>query len=76
MRTACRNADLPEPQFEEYQGFRVIFQKDVYTEEYLKKLGLNERQIKAVMYVKEKRKITNKEYRRYVGLKRGKPLMI
>ena len=28
----------------------------------LKKLGLNERQIKAVMYVKQKDKITNKEY--------------
>ncbi len=28
----------------------------------LLKTGLNERQIKAVMYVKEKRKITNREY--------------
>ena len=28
----------------------------------MQKLGLNERQIKAVMYVKEKGKITNKEY--------------
>jgi ATP-dependent DNA helicase RecG len=28
----------------------------------LQKLGLNERQIKAVIYVKEKGKITNKEY--------------
>ena len=62
MRNACVKAGLPEPQFEEYQGFRVIFRKDIYTEEYLNKLGLNERQIKAVMYVKEKGKITNKEY--------------
>ena len=31
-------------------------------EEYLHNLGLNERQIKAVMYVKEKGKITNKKY--------------
>ncbi|MFQ6056642.1 MAG: DeoR family transcriptional regulator, partial [Methanosarcinales archaeon] len=46
-----------------YQGFRVIFRKDIYTEEYMGKLGLNERQIKAIMYVKEKGKITNKEYR-------------
>jgi len=31
-------------------------------EEYLRSLNLNERQIKAVMYVKEKGQITNKEY--------------
>jgi len=62
MRKACSKAGLPEPQLEEYQGFRVIFRKDIYTEEYLRKMGLNERQIKAVMYVKEKGKIANKEY--------------
>ena len=62
MCKACSKAGLPEPQFEEYQGFRVIFRKDIYTEEYLRKMGLNERQIKAVMYVKEKGKIANKEY--------------
>ncbi|MEA2055713.1 MAG: transcriptional regulator, partial [Candidatus Thermoplasmatota archaeon] len=37
--------------------------KDVYTGDYLLDMGLNERQVKAVMYVKEKRRITNKEYR-------------
>jgi len=44
-------------------GFSVYFNKDIYTEEYLRKKGLNERQVKAVMFVKEKGKITNKEYR-------------
>lgn len=39
-----------------------MFRKDVYDEEYLRSLNLNERQIKAVMYVKEKGQITNKEY--------------
>ena len=39
------------------------FYKDIYNEENLRKMGLNERQIKAVLYVKEKGKITNKEYR-------------
>ena len=43
-------------------GFSVRFYKDIYTEENLKKMGLNERQIKGVLYVKEKGKITNKEY--------------
>ena len=54
MRNACIQAGLPEPQFEEQQGFRVIFTKDRYTEEYLKGLGCNDRQIKAVVYAKEK----------------------
>ena len=40
----------------------VLLRKDIYTEDYLRKLGLNERQIKAVLYVKEKGNITNKEY--------------
>ncbi|HHV80504.1 TPA: hypothetical protein GXX44_02310 [bacterium] len=30
--------------------------------ENLRKMGLNERQVKAVMYVKEKGRITDKEY--------------
>ena len=59
---SLRKAGLPEPQFESRSGFRVWFYKDIYTEESLRKIGLNERQIKAVMYVKEKGKITNKDY--------------
>lgn len=39
-----------------------------FTEENLRKLGFNERQVKAVLYVKEKGKITNKEYREITGL--------
>jgi len=70
MQRACKKAGLPEPHFEEYQGFRVIFRKDIYTEEYLHNLGLNERQIKAVMYVKEKGRITNKEYQELTKISR------
>ncbi|MGC8654049.1 MAG: ATP-binding protein [Candidatus Kryptoniota bacterium] len=59
----CKKSGLPEPEFkEEFGGFSVYFYKDIYTEENLRKMGLNERQIKAVLYVKEKGKITNKEY--------------
>jgi len=64
MRTACTQAGLPEPHFEEYQGFRVIFLKDIFTEEYLNELGCNDRQIKAVVYVKERERITNNDYQR------------
>ena len=59
----CKQNGLPSPEFKEvFGGFSVIFRKDIYTEEYLHRVGLNERQIKAVMYVKDKGKITNREY--------------
>jgi len=66
-----KSASLPEPEFkEEMGGFSVYFRKDIYTEEYLRKLGLNERQIKTVMYVKEKGGITNKEYQKTFSVSR------
>ncbi|MEW6041468.1 MAG: helix-turn-helix domain-containing protein, partial [Elusimicrobiota bacterium] len=69
--SACKEAGIPQPTFEEkFGGFIVEFRKDIYTEEYLKKLGLNERQIKAVMYVKEKEKITNKDYLELTNISR------
>ena len=43
-------------------GFFVEFKKDYFNEEYLKTLNLNYRQIKAVLHLKENRKITNSEY--------------
>ena len=35
----------------------------------MKKKGLNERQKKAIAYIKEKGKITNKEYQKLTGIK-------
>ena len=65
MRQACLRADLPEPKFEEYQGgFRVTFSKDIYSEEKLQSLGLNERQVKAINYVKRKGRISNSKYQK------------
>ncbi|MDL1987319.1 MAG: putative DNA binding domain-containing protein [Deltaproteobacteria bacterium] len=59
----CIEQGLPEPDFVEENGvMTVTFYKDKWNEENLKKLGLNERQIKAVTYIKENEKITNKEY--------------
>ncbi|MEM2918864.1 MAG: ATP-binding protein [Candidatus Altiarchaeota archaeon] len=67
-----KEANLPEPEFkEEMGGFSVYFRKDIYTEEYLRKLGLNERQVRAVIYVKEKGKITNREYQEINGCHRN-----
>lgn len=61
----CYQAGLPEPEWREEQGaVWLTFQKDILTEDYLRSLGLNERQIRAVMLVKEKGRITNTEYQR------------
>jgi len=60
---SCKAAGLPSPLMEEDGGgFIVRLFKDNLTEDQLSKLGLNERQIKAVQYVSEKGKITNGEY--------------
>jgi len=60
---------VQEPVFEEYQGFRVIFRKGIFNEDYLRELGLNERQIKVVFYVKENGEITNKKYQEICEVK-------
>ena len=63
MAEICRNWGFPEPEFKEKSGgFSVIFWKDIYNEEFLEKMGLNERQIRAVLYAKKRGKITNREY--------------
>lgn len=59
----CIQAELPEPELiEQDGGFSVTLFKNKLAGEQLTKLGLNERQLKAVEYVKEKGKITNREY--------------
>jgi ATP-dependent DNA helicase RecG len=61
----CKSAGLPEPELEERDGgFVVTLFKNSLTEEQLVRLGLNDRQIKAVQYVKEKGKITNSDYQK------------
>ncbi|RPH48680.1 MAG: transcriptional regulator [Desulfobacteraceae bacterium] len=65
----CLEQGLPEPDFKEESGvMTVTFYQDRWSEEKIRKLGLNERQVKAVMYVKEKGKITNKEYSKFANL--------
>jgi ATP-dependent DNA helicase RecG len=60
---ACKEAELPEPEMQELDGgFIITLFKNTLSEEQLIALGLNGRQVKAVLYVKEKAKITNKEY--------------
>jgi ATP-dependent DNA helicase RecG len=40
----------------------VEFKKDIYNEEYLSDLGLNERQIEALLFFKSSRVVTSSEY--------------
>jgi len=59
----CLKQGLPEPDFIEDSGvMKIVFYKERWTEENLKKSGLNKRQVTAIMYIKETGKITNKEY--------------
>jgi len=59
----CKEHGLQKPEFEnDGKDFWVVFKKDIYNETSLKKLGINERQMKAVLYAKENDRITNKEY--------------
>jgi len=68
---ACQKAGLPMPVFEEMSGgFLVIFNKGIYSAEKLEKLGLRPRQIKAVLYLQEKGRITNKDYQEICQLKK------
>jgi len=41
----------------------VEFRKNIYTEEYLRSLGLNDRQIKAVDHIKENKVINLSSYK-------------
>lgn len=61
----CREQGLPEPEFlNEHGVMSVTFYKDKWNEKHLHGLGLNERQIKAVHYIKEHGRITNSDYQK------------
>jgi ATP-dependent DNA helicase RecG len=70
IRTACAEAGLPEPVFQEDQGFSVVFKKDIFNAEYLGLQGLNDRQIQAVAYIREHGKITNSEFQILASVKK------
>ena len=71
LKARCTDRALEDPaSFASSQGgFRVTFLKDPYTPERLRRMGLSERQIKAVLYVKEWGSIGNKEYQELTGVK-------
>jgi len=55
MIEAFRKAGLPTPLFEEaHGGFSVTFIKDLYTDDRLEEMGLTDREIEIVRYLKKK----------------------
>lgn len=59
----CKQTGIPEPVFSyDSSDISVEFRKDIYNEKYLQSLDLNERQVKAILFTKDKGKITNSEY--------------
>ncbi|MBA7691563.1 hypothetical protein ES703_100109 [subsurface metagenome] len=65
----CTEWGLPEPDFE-YTGTSLVvtFRKSRLTEEYLETLSLNERQMKALEFLKEHKRITSKKYADLFGI--------
>ena len=65
-------AGLPEPIIQEQEdGIHLTLLRDIYTPEYLQTLQLNERQIKAVLYMKEHGTITNTRYQTLIGVSKA-----
>jgi len=63
MKNLCLEAKIPVPQFScKGNDFWTVFRKNIYNKEDLSKLGLNERQIDALLYFKAKSEITSSEY--------------
>ncbi len=71
MVARCREADLPEPDFEERAGqFVVTLWRHWLTPDVLDALGVNERQRRALLAAKSKGTLTNAEYQKTAGVPR------
>ncbi len=71
MIKVCREANLPEPDFEERESFFVVtLWRDWITREVLSRLDLNDRQRKAIEYIKRNNRITNSEYQKKMEVSR------
>ena len=67
MIADCRAVGLPEPDFAQHgPHFVATLWRDWLTDQRLAEFGLNERQLKAVAFVKTHGRITNQEYQNFV----------
>lgn len=68
MIARCREAGLPEPDFEQRGGeFVVTLWRDRLTVEALARLVLNDRQTRAIAHLRTVGRLTNAEYQRVTG---------
>ncbi len=66
---AFYDADMPPPEFSSMPlGFILTMRKDMLDESSLCEMGLNDRQVLAVKWIKEKGSITSGEYRSLTGI--------
>jgi predicted HTH transcriptional regulator len=71
MISLCRDAGLPEPDFEERSGSIVVtLWRDRLTNELFDALGLSDRQRKGIAHVRKSGRIVNSEYQELVGVTR------
>jgi len=71
MITLCRDAGLPEPDFEERSGSIVVtLWRDRLTNELFDSLGLSDRQRKGIAHVRKSGRIVNSEYQELIGVTR------
>ena len=69
MATELESAGMPLPAFTSEPGrFRLTFHREILAEERLRNMGLSERQLLAVSYVKEHETISNTEYQTVAGV--------
>jgi ATP-dependent DNA helicase RecG len=60
---SCKEAELPDAEIKPFNGgVLVTLYKDFLNDELLRKLGLNGRQLKAIEFVRENGRISNKDY--------------
>lgn len=68
MISRCREAGLPAPEFRQDGGMFVqTLARDWLTEALMDQLGLNERQRKAAVFVRQNGRITNREHQELTG---------
>ncbi|MBL7132146.1 MAG: DUF4062 domain-containing protein [Candidatus Omnitrophica bacterium] len=70
MVRQCKEHGLPEPEFVSVRNleFRTILARDIFTESNLTQMGLNDRQITSIKYIKKQGEISRKQYVTLVGI--------
>lgn len=68
----CRKAGLPDPKFDPAENrFRVTIWRNWLTDDRIKGLNLNERQVKTIQFLKSDLRITNAEFQKLNGVSRA-----